>query len=551
MNKLKWSPHSPVIKCFIGIFAVGASLSAVAGKSDKFTNFTNVSDQIDFVRSGLATGSDGVGGVAWFDYDNDGALDLFLPHGKVGNNALFRNLGHGNFINSAANAGLENGQGNSGVLAADLDNDGYVDLLLTGDGGVIGAQASPIKLYHNQGDGTFQDITAGSGIIGPESALAVSAADIDSDGDLDIFITAPGSLALQVQHASILFRNNGDMTFTDITNAAGVSASQGACVTSFSDYDQDGDQDLFVGSCNDVFFRPTPIQLFQNQGDGTFKDVTIEAGLGSVLGFWMALSFSDYDNDGDIDFFMTNAGLNTPFIGFNEHALLENNGDGTFSNVANIAGVAKWEFGWGATFADFDNNGYDDLFFTGSLPPPPFSQIGPGIGNPGRLFINNLGRIEGEKTFAERSDLMPIDLSNEFTSGVAKGDFNNDGFVDLAILTETFTLPGKPVLLKNDPGHHANRNHWLGFQLQGVESNRDAVGARVEVYGKKYRRVKEIYAGSSFASTETKRLVFGLGHLKHIKFALVRWPSGTSEVFLKNKVNHYNKLVEGEGLVSW
>ena len=221
-------------------------------------------------------GGSGLVGVAFFDADRDGWLDLFVAGGRGRPNALFHNNGDGTFTDIAVEAGVANGLGNSGVVAADLDNDGFQDLFLTNDGGLVG---SPVKLYRNQGDLTFADITAGSGIIGPESNLSAAFADLDNDGFLDLFITAPGSLADKVQHANQLYHNNGDLTFTDISVSSGVNTALGACATFFSDYDRDGWIDLFVADCNDVNFARTPIELFRNNRDLTFTDMRLDAGL--------------------------------------------------------------------------------------------------------------------------------------------------------------------------------------------------------------------------------------------------------------------------------
>lgn len=329
--------------------ALGVPLPARAGNPPVV--FEDVSALVDFHHLSVPFDGDGLAGAAWFDYDNDGFLDLFLTNGKTQPNGLFRNDGHGGFIDVSAQAGIQNRRGNSGVVAADLDNDGFRDLFLTGDGGVTGSGASPVVLYRNNGDGTFSDITAASGIVGPPTASSAAVADIDNDGFLDLFITAPGSLSAHVQHANRLFHNNGNLTFTDISATAGVNTAIGAFAALFTDYDRDGFIDLVVGNGNDVGLAPTPNELFRNNGDLTFTDVAPQVGL-APAGFWMGFGAADYDNDGDVDLFVTNfgAGVGMP------HALYRNNGDGTYTNVGAAARVADFPFAWGCAFKDFDDD---------------------------------------------------------------------------------------------------------------------------------------------------------------------------------------------------
>ncbi len=255
----------------------------------KPVSFADVSDSLDFFHE--TDGGEGVSGVAWFDYNNDGYLDVFLTNGIGHRNGLFENNRDGRFRDVSAGAGIENGLGNSGVIAGDIDNDGWVDLFLTGEGAVVsGAEQSPTRLYHNDGNGRFTDITAQAGVPGAETTWTAAFGDIDNDGFLDLFATAPGSQSNKVSHRNKLYRNNGDLTFTDISASAGVDSRRstvdgstvdtdlGTCIATFSDYDNDGDVDLFIGNCNDLQFRPAPVELWRNDGDLTFTDVTLEAG---------------------------------------------------------------------------------------------------------------------------------------------------------------------------------------------------------------------------------------------------------------------------------
>ncbi len=496
----------------------------------------NASDRLDFIHRG--NGGDGLAGAAWFDYNNDGFLDLYLANGKGYKNGLFRNNGDGTFTNVSAQAGVENGLGNSGVVAGDIDNDGYVDLFLTGEGGVLGTGQSPTRLYHNNRDGTFTDITTRAGVVGAESAWSAAFGDVDNDGLLDLFIASPGRALVQ-QHRNKLYRNNGDLTFTDISASAGVDTALGGCAVGFSDYDNDGWVDLFVANCGNIFDRPTPIELFHNNRNLTFTEVRKQAGL-DLPGFWMGLAFGDYDNDGDMDFFATNFGTASviPYL----HALFRNNGDGTFTNVADRTGLAPWEWGWGCSFADFDNDGHVDLIFAGSYPPFPFFVIGPGIGNPGRVFLNVDNK---DKSLIKFRPEFRFELGDKFTSGVAVADFDNNGFPDFVIAVDTYRDQiGRPVLYQN----MGNDNKWLTIKTVGTKSNRDGVGARVKVVAGDLRQLKEVRAGSSFLSMDSPWLTFGLGQLEKADLVEITWPSGLVERFQNIPSNQTITLVEGKGI---
>ena len=532
------------------VLAAGASVQPAPAQADPPpVVFEDVSDRLDFCRGSVASGGDGLGGAAWLDYNNDGFLDLFLANGKENPNALFRNNGDGTFTNVAAEAGVENGLGNTGVLAADFDNDGFKDLFLAGDGGVTGTGQSPVQLYHNNQDGTFTDITPQSGITSPPSAMDLTAGDIDNDGFLDLFIAAPGLFG--TQHRSKLYRNNGDLTFTDISTSAGVDVRVGACAAVFTDYDRDGWIDLMIVTC--LGSRNSNV-LFRNNGDLTFTDVAAQAGI-RVPGAWMGIGLADYDNDDDIDLFVTNFGeTNDPNI------LFESNGDGTYvsGDVAAAAGVGTLEFGWGCTFTDFDNDGYADIFFAGSLP----SVLNQGRGNPGRMLFNNRdgtftdasapscsgGRSRRASSSGEASTecirAVPVDLSNQWTSGVAQGDFDNDGFADIVVVVEPVAGGScRPVLLRN----LGNENHWVTIRLVGTTSNRDAVGAQVRVVAGPLRQIKEVYAGTSFLSTESPWLTFGLADQESTDSVKVTWPSGLVEQFANISTGQTVTLVEGQG----
>jgi hypothetical protein len=246
----------------------------------------------------------------------------------------------------------------------------------------------------------------------------------------------------------------------------------------------------------------------------------------------MGLSVGDFDNDGRQDIFGGGAGT----LFGSPHALFHNNGDGTYTDEGPSAGVSNWELCWGSSMPDLDNDGFVDLLFTGSFPNAPFFIIGPGIADPGRVFLNN-----HDQTFTLAQTL---DLENEFTSGIAVGDFDNDGFPDVAVVLNTYAPqhPGVPRLFHNTP----NDNHWITVKTVGTTSNRDGIGARVMVRAGPLTQVKEVHAGSGVASMDSRWLTFGLGRFSHARIT-VTWPSGRVERFHPQAVDRSVKLVEGTG----
>lgn len=560
----------------IGMLATAAGPAGAVGfedASDRLNDFVHNSLRVN--DEGLPAGGEGLAGAAWLDYDADGELDLFLTNGKGSANALFENDGDGGFTNVAADAGVDDTMGHAGAVAGDIDNDGFPDLFLTGEGHCNTGQ-TPTVLYHNNGDGTFTDIAAEAGVQASEPAWSAAFADIDNDGDLDLFVTGTGNICTGERNPNRLYRNDGeaggDLTFTEIGADAGVNTDLAACAAAFADFNDDGWQDLLVANCNsfpdDPPFLPIPepVELYINDEDGTFTNIAPQAGL-TRPGFWMSATVGDYDGDGDIDIFSDNAGLafGTP------NALYRNNGDGTFSDVTEAAGLRPWEFGWGATSGDFDNDGDLDIFYTGSLPfllnpAVPWGIVGR-LATPGRLFLN-----DGEGNFTERSDLVPVDLAFDYPSGVARADFDQDGFVDIvvqrdaiseelmatledAVFSQFSGLPaasGEPVLLRNA----GNANNWLTVRLEGTASNRQGIGARIRVERLGPRgtpapdapdQIREVRAGSSFASSETPWPTFGLGQSR-VAAVHVDWPSGVSEFFVIPRLNRMVTLSEGSGV---
>jgi len=523
--------------------AIKAYQKAVSVRNKNKITFSDNSSLFNF--SHMTSGGEGHGGIAWLDYNNDGNLDAFMTNGFGHKNGLFKNNGDGTFTDVSEESGIENGLGNSGVLAGDIDNDGYTDLFLTSAGGLFTfVTPSPVKLYHNNGDGTFTDITDGAGITGLVTSWSAAFGDINKDGYLDLFISTPGSVVEQRQDRNKLFLNNGDLSFTDISQATGIDTAFGGCTVVFSDYDLDGDQDILLGNCNEINLGVVPIELFRNEGNLEFTNVTQQAGL-TRLGAWMGFAIGDYDNDGDQDIFATNLG-NFPGLSVLP-VFYENNGDGTFSDVSDQVGISDNLFGWGATMTDFNNDGYVDLFYTGSFPFSPFNVSG-SLASPGTLFIN-----DRNKKFFNKNDWFGVDLSNKFSSGVATGDYNNDGFIDISIVSGSLSndgsltslrIPGHPLLMENQ----GNKNYSLTIKTVGTESNSGGVGARVVVKAGDLIQTKEVRAGSSFLSTESPWLTFGLQKQKIVESIKIYWPSGKVENYRNIKSGGIVTIVEDQGV---
>jgi len=473
------------------------------------------------------------GGVALLDYNNDGLLDVFLVNGGRVDpthpenfdrhdprywNRLYRQNQDGGFTDVTEQAGLANaGDGNygMGVAVGDYDNDGYPDLYVTSYGKNI--------LYHNNGNGTFTDVTAKAGVGGGGWSVSAGFFDYDNDGKLDLFVTR--YMDWDTQHSkdcggnfhtycppgefprttNILYHNRGDGTFEDVSQRSGIAAKKGHGLgVAFADYDGDGFTDIYVA--NDGMQQ----YLFHNNGNGTFTEVALQSGAalnldgGPLSG--MGVVFQDYDNDGKPDVIVTTLPRQT-------YAVFHNDGNGSFSDrglqtgVTMLSGVTS---GWGVGLEDFDNDGQKDLFITQGHVLDNVEAIDPSLHylEPTLLAINRNGRFE-------RADPGTDALVSG--RGAAFGDLNNDGWVD-AVAT---VLGMHPQFFFNRRG----AAHWLTITLRGTRSNRDGLGARVQVNG----QTRFATTAGSYESANDKRLHFGLGSAKSAKIE-VFWPSGTHQV---------------------
>jgi len=496
------------------------------------------------------------GGVAFFDFDGDGLLDIFFanggetPHGKSAipvRNALYRNLGNGKFEDVAAKAGLDRMQSyGMGVAVADFDNDGFPDLYLTG--------FPTSYLFHNNGNGTFTDITGQAGVGNP-GRWAASAAwfDFDRDGLLDLVVTNYAQFSFadqkkcelkglpaycaQTSYTGMpltLFHNDGNGHFSDVSTYSGLAKLVGRALGVVAiDVNDDGWTDLFVAR------DASPNLLLINQKDGTFRNMADDAEVAydaaGVAKAGMGVDAGDVNNDGRPDFVVTN---------FNDqyHSLLVATQSLRYDDKTLPSGLARYTrqlVGWGVHYIDFDNDGNLDLLIVNG-------HINQGIEatrhdvtyrEPALLLKNN-----GQGWFTDLAEKAGGAFKRDYVArGLAVGDWNNDGRVD-AVFT---TLNGAPVLLRNDSG---TDHSWIGLELQGVSSNRDAIGAKitVEVVGSK--RVRWITGGSSYLSSHDKRVVVGLGKVAATSGAKVeiRWPNGNVSRPASVKLGRYNHVLEAK-----
>jgi hypothetical protein len=495
-------------------------------------------------------------GCAFFDYDNDGWMDVYLvnsgkcdffdPHPPL-RNVLYHNNRDGTFTDITEKAGVAAGGYGQGVAVGDYDGDGFPDLYVTQYGGSI--------LYHNNGDGTFTDVTEKAGVAAPGWSSSAVWFDYDNDGRLDLFVCQfvefskdknkdcrTGEDAKRgycIPHvyrptASWLFHNNGDGTFTDVSKSSGIAASLGkAWGVVATDINNDGLMDLFVANDTVGNF------LFVNRGQGKFVEIAEPAGIAySTEGrprSGMGVDSADYDQDGWMDLFVAN-------VDREMYSLYHNNRDESFEDQAGATGIAnatRLMSGWGLKFFDFDNDGDLDLFLANGNPDDLIEQIHPQVKyeEPPLLFRNN------GKLFQDISSQSGPVFSQPLSArGLAIGDFNNDGAVDVLISVNN----GAPLLLKNNA---ASQNHWLGIRLIGRKSNPDAVGARITYQAQDLKRARMKVGGGSYLSGHDPRIVLGIGKRTKIDWVEIKWPlpGGATERFTDLPIDRYVTLVEGAG----
>ena len=500
------------------------------------------------------------GGVALLDYDHDGYLDIFVTNGArihAGQkdselpdkseprywNRLYRNNHDGTFTDVTEKAGVRGSGYSMGAASADYDNDGYADLLVTNFGGAT--------LYHNNHDGTFTDVTGKSGLKTSGWLTSAGFFDYDNDGKLDLFICryldwnfskniycgsheAGGRSYCHPDNfkpvTDYLFHNNGDGTFTDVSEKSHIAQSPGKGLgVTFADFNNDGKMDISVA--NDSFQQ----FLFMNNGDGTFTENGVAAGVaftddGKTFA-GMGTDSADVDNDGKPDI-MTTALSNETY------AYFHNLGNGLFNydtNVSNIGELTRLFGGWGIRIFDYDNDGAKDVFLANSHVMDNVERMQPHVEYLEPMLL--LRQVKGK--FVNVSSESGAVFQQKWASrGAAFGDIDNDGDIDAVVVTCGGTL----YVLRNDGG---NSNHWIALALEGTRSNRDGIGARVKLTdGDGKVQYGMATTTASYQSAQDKRVYFGLGAGKTIRQIEITWPGGKKQLVEHPAINTITTVVE-------
>jgi hypothetical protein len=534
-----------------------SAATSVAAFEEISSNASGISWTHVSGRSPMAHLPETVGaGCAFFDYDNDDWMDIYLVNSgpcdfytpsQPLRNALYHNNRNGTNTDVTLRAGVPGNAYGMGVAVGDYDGDGLPDLYLT--------QYPKSILYHNNGDGTFTDVTAKAGVAAPGWATSAVWFDYDNDGKLDLFVCRfvdyskaklkfCGDLVTQERHYCIpsiydpmpcwLFHNNGDGTFTDASRESGISRSLAkAWGVVAADVNNDGRMDLYV--TNDT----VPNFLFANRAKGHFEEVGMFAGVGlNSFGkprSGMGVDAADFDQDGWIDLFEAN-------VDHEMYSLYHNDKDEVFSDVSNPNGIGtatQLMSGWGLKFFDYDNDGDIDLLLCNGHPDDTVEKRVEGVKfrEPILLFRNSGNRFENVSL--RSGDIFSRPLA---ARGLALGDFDNDGAVDLLVSQNN----GPPLLLRNLAGRS---NHWLGVRLVGTKSNTDSIGAKITYRCEEWQRHKFKVGGGSYLSSHDPRTVLGLGQRTKVDWLEVQWPqpSGKKERFTDLPIDRYITIVEGEG----
>jgi hypothetical protein len=560
---------------FLGTVLIATSIFPLVGlqeSTDGNVVFKDIGDRAG-IRSVIVSGSKeknyvvevNGSGACWFDYNNDGYPDLYLVNGATleqlqgtvpapaeQHSHLYRNNKNGTFTDVTESAHVGASRWGFGCAAADYDNDGRTDLLVTTFG--------PNILFHNNGDGTFSEVSEASGLAGANIwHTGVAFADYDGDGLLDVYIA--GYLDFDIKHPELktcdyrgvkvhacgplgyrgspdaLYHNNGDGTFSDVTAKAKVAdrALYFGFTVVFEDLDGDNRPDIFVANDSN------PNYFYRNLGDGTFEESAVGAGVayngdGKEMSS-MGVAVGDYDNDGRTDLFVTT-------FANDNYVLYHNDGKGLFSDVSFPSGVGEPTvsfLGWGTFFFDYDNDGYKDLFAAnGHVYPQVEGRLNRETYREPLLLFRNLGKGKF-KEVGGTAGLRRLPLHS--ARGAAYADFDNDG--DLDILVSNIDEP--PQLLENQTKGQCN---WLGIRLIGTRSNRDAVGAFVTVHSGDLTQYDRVRTGGSYISGNDLRLHFGLGTHETIESLDVTWPTGVVEKIANVPVSRILTIKEGSGIVT-
>lgn len=469
------------------LFSILLVFFAIGIKAQTFTNVASSTGLIHQYNGGF-NGA----GVTICDYNNDGFDDIFFPNSQGGRIKVFKN-NNGQFTDVAQQLGFNDVYESKSIICADYDNDGDRDVFISNLSGQC-------KFYRNNGT-TFDDITNSCGIFMSDSIHSTAAImlDFNKDGLLDLYAGVYSGFGNNILYDNHLYKNLGNGNFQDITNIAGCgNLGNKVLALAVIDYNNDGWDDIYIASD-----RRVGNTLLKNNGNGTFSDVSVQSGTNLTLDA-MGLSVGDYDNDNDFDIYISN--------GEEGNAFLKNNGNGTFTEVAGALGMSVNKICWGNNFYDYDNDGDLDLYITASG------------GNPDRrnvLFKNN-----GNGTFTKVTG-SGIDVNFYQSYGNAIGDFDNNGYQDMAVLNDN-----EPCLLWKNSG---GSNKWIKVKLQGTVSNREAVGSLIYVYRGGNRFVRRTSCGSSYCSQNSFVQTIGVGTTNVIDSIEVIFPSG-----IKNTVNNVN-----------
>ena len=496
-------------------------------------------------------------GGGFFDYDNDGYLDIYLinarPQGEQTDaapptNVLYHNNGDGSFTDVTHVAGVGDTGYGVGATTGDYDNDGDIDLYVTNFG--------PNILYRNNADGTFTDVATSAQVADAGWGTSCAFADFNNDGFLELYVSNYAKYTIDADkpchrhdirvycgpssyppQPDMFYHNNGDGTFTDLTEQSGllsVRAAHGLGVA-IGDSDNDGDADIYVANDQDFNF------LFQNRGDGIFEEIGLLSGVScSDMGeaeAGMGVAFADYDNDGRLDITVSNFQNET-------NTLYHNEGDNFFIDATIPAGIAEHThryLGWGIDFFDYDNDGYKDIFVANGHTMDNIAEVDRSTTTPQQnLLFRNLGDGRFKDVTAQMGEGFALLKTSR---AAAFGDYDNDGDIDILVTNWNQTVD----LLRNEGG---NQNNWIQVKAIGTKSNRSAIGARIKVVAGELTQYAEVKSSGSYLAFSDLRVHFGLKDAENVDLLEIRWTSGIVDTATNLSVNKRFIAVEGEKIVS-